>query len=92
LYKEKLERHYQKVLAQRSNIMEDIKIFQIMKTKRKEILEIFSKYKIILWPVKKLKEKQTKKYYRNNVVNIEDKTSCKRCVYAKHKCLAHYSR
>ena len=55
--------------------MENIKISQIIGTKRKKVLKIFLKDEVRQQPIKKSKEKQTKKYYRNDVVKMGVRTS-----------------
>ena len=56
-------------------MMENIKISQIIGTKRKKVLKIFLKDEVRQQPIKKSKEKQTKKYYRNDVVKMGVRTS-----------------
>ena len=56
-------------------MMESVKIFQIIETKKKKVFKIFLKNKAGQQLMKKSKEKQTKKYYGNDVVKMEVRTS-----------------
>ena len=56
-------------------MMESVKIFQIIETKKKKVFKIFLKNKAEQQLMKKSKEKQTKKYQGNHVVKMEVRTS-----------------
>ena len=68
---EYLKKLQNKILNYGYNILKNIKVFYIIRNKRKKVLEISLANKAKLWLLKKAKRKQTKKCYRNDVVKME---------------------
>ena len=63
-----------------------------MGAKYKKVTNISSEDKTRLWPSKKVKEKQLKKYHQDAIVKIGDDNLCERCVYTGQDCLMHNNR
>jgi len=61
---EYLKQLWDDVLAEDAAIFEDIQAFQVIESKCKEVITIFSEDKMGQWPYKKIKWKQLEKYCR----------------------------
>ena len=60
--------------------MENIEIFVVEKKKRQEIIKISSKDKTGLQSLKKVKEKQIKKIYREKLMKMRGENPCNKYV------------
>lgn len=86
---ENLKKLQNVVLAEEFMIRKYSKIPYIIGNKKKKVLKIFLASKTRLQLLKKAKEKQTKRYHRDDVVRMGGENPCERCVYTRQEYLVH---
>ena len=80
---EYLKKLQNEVLTKNAILIASTENFQIVRTKHKEVVNIFLEDKAGLQLFKKVKGKQLKKYCENAIVKIGDNNLYERCVHAR---------